>query len=205
MTREKHAISDAAVREKTGKSRDAWFRLLDDAGAADLPHPDIVKRLRGELGLRNHWWAQTICVEYERARGRRVVGQTADAGFQVGVQRRFDLTPKQAWDLITKPAGRKAWLGEVPRMRFEPGRPYETREGTTGEIRTMKEGEHLRLTWRPKGFAAPTTLQVRVVPQGERTAITFHHEKLPDAEARERMRGHWTAVLDRLEALVAKK
>jgi hypothetical protein len=42
-------------------------------------------------------------------------------------------------------------------------------------------------------------LRVSRAPSGK-TTVGAHLEKLPDAEVREEMRGHWRAALDRLLA-----
>jgi uncharacterized protein YndB with AHSA1/START domain len=79
-------------------------------------------------------------VAYEKARGRRVGGQTADAGFQIGVSRTFAVTPDEAWRFMTSPQGMRLWLGHVQSLELAPGTGYRTAQGTTGEIRTKASG-----------------------------------------------------------------
>lgn len=84
----------------------------------------------------------------------------------------------------------------------EHGTEYALADGTTGEVRVVREGSHVRLTWRPPEWEAPSTLQVRAQESGSgRGTIGFHHEGLPDQESRAAMRAHWRGVLDRLGAL----
>ena len=78
---------------------------------------------------------------------------------------------------------------------------YKTAEGTRGEIRSFTPGKHVRLTWQPPHFPIPSTLQVSLIPSGAKTALRFHQEKLPSAEAREQMRAHWRDVLQKLAEL----
>ena len=59
----------------------------------------------------------------------------------------------------------------------------------------------MRLTWQPPHFSTPSTLQVSLIPSGNKTALRFHQEKLPSAEAREQMRAHWRDVLQKLAEL----
>ena len=70
--------SDAAVRGATGHDYDAWFALLDAWGASGRTHGEIAAWLIGERGT-DTWWAQTITVQYERARGLRPPGAAATA------------------------------------------------------------------------------------------------------------------------------
>ena len=75
-------IGDVTVRERTGKSWEEWFALLDEAGAAERPHAEIARSLADEHGL-SGWWAQSITVEYEQSRGRREKHERP-GGYEVG-------------------------------------------------------------------------------------------------------------------------
>jgi len=63
-------ISDETVIAKTGKSTDEWHAILDDWAAPSKGHPAIARYLEHEHGL-SGWWAQTVTVRYEYARGLR--------------------------------------------------------------------------------------------------------------------------------------
>ena len=195
-------ISSAAVREATGRGWAEWLEALDGAGAAEWDHKRIVAYLeRQHPEVASGWWRQSITVGYEQARGKRVLGQTA-AGFQVGVQRSVAATVTEAWDLITSRP--ELWLGEGASLAFEQGEHYEVpagggAAGARGEVRVVKPGDRLRMTWQPEGWPAPATLQLTLShsPSGK-TAIHAHLEKLPDGEAREAMRRHWGEALERI-------
>ena len=219
-------IKDAAVKKATGKNWAEWFALLDKAGAKNWPHKQIAQWLRDQYGeymlafrqaqghstvLRNinlggspratvEWWCQGVTVAYEKARGLRVLGETKDSGFEIGVQKTLELSPEEAWKFITSPQGLKIWLGEGVELKFEPGETYATKDGTIGQIRTIHEGERLRLTWQPKNWAKPSTLQIYFMPTGSKTSLRFHQEKLADAKTRAQMKQHWQKVLEKLSS-----
>jgi uncharacterized protein YndB with AHSA1/START domain len=138
------------------------------------------------------------------------VGLTQSAGYEIGARRIMPLTLPAAWDLITSKEGLRAWLGEVrgwtaAQGGVEAGHHYQTRDGAEGEVRVVNPRENLRLTWRPKDWPAPSAIQVRVIPSGRKTVISFHQEHLPGAETREQMRARWQKALDDLEALVTQR
>lgn len=142
-------------------------------------------------------------VAYEQARGKRVVGETATTGFQVGVVRTLPMTAPELWDLLTKQAER--WLGPGAELKLEPGKEYEVpkRRGTPGlrgVLRVVKPGQRLRMTWQPDGWKKPATLQLTLVPKARGAALHVHMEKLPDAKTREAMREHWSKLLVKLAA-----
>lgn len=193
--------SDAAVRSATGRGWDDWFARLDAAGAGALDHKAIVAIVRDVEGLTNGWWQQAVTVAYEKARGlRATVGETADAGFQVGVQRTVAMSSDEAWAWLTTGAGRDAWLGRTEALPLEPGARYRCEDGTTGEVRRVEPGRRVRLTWQPPGWSSASTVQITITPKDDRCTVGFHQERLPDGDAREAMKARWRAVLAELAA-----
>jgi uncharacterized protein YndB with AHSA1/START domain len=198
-------ISSDSVREATGRGWAEWLEALDAAGAADWSHRRIVAHLEREHPeVGSGWWRQSITVGYEQARGKRAVGETADAGFQVGVQRTVAATAAEAWKLITcRP---ELWLGEGASVTFDVGERYAVpagrgAPGASGEVRVVRPAERLRMTWQPEGWPAPATLQLTLAETGPgRTAIHVHLEKLSDAGARDAMRARWREALERVAA-----
>jgi hypothetical protein len=83
MTR---AIDIVSVERGTGKPWRHWLAFLEKAGARDLPHGTIARRVREDGGV-SDWWAQSIAVAYEQHIGRRVPGQQHDGSFQASVSK----------------------------------------------------------------------------------------------------------------------
>ncbi|WP_274361434.1 SRPBCC family protein [Paenibacillus thermotolerans] len=127
------------------------------------------------------------------------VGLTASAGYQIGVRRTLPITKEQAWDYLTSPEGLQSWLGDAPGISFAAGERYRTAEGTTGEMRVVKPYEQIRMKCRFAQWEKESTLQIRIIPAGERkTTVSFHQENLADGIVREEMKRRWELVLDRL-------
>lgn len=133
---------------------------------------------------------------------KKAIGQTKSAGFEIGVRRTFEVPVMRAWEAIISEKGVKLWLGEVPGMKWEKGETYKTKDGTEGEIRVINHGSHLRITWWPQNWEKASTIQIRVIPNGEKTTISFHQENLAGADDREEMRQRWEYVLDELEKIL---
>ena len=112
----------------------------------------------------------------------RPVGLTRDAGFQIGVQRTAPRDLEDTWRHLVG-AGVETWLGAGARLEPEPGTPYVTADGTTGEVRSFRERDRVRLTWQPPGRESPTIVQVALTPRRSGTALRFHQERLADPEA----------------------
>ena len=204
MRPDPHSPSDERVLAATGRTWADWFALLDASGAAESDHKGIVTLVR-EAGGANAWWQQTVTVGYEKARGlRSVVGETADAGFQVGVRRTVAVPADVAWAQLVEGPARDRWLGTTRHLPLMKGAAYRCEDGTSGEVRSVDPGRRLRLTVRRPGDETETTLQLTIEAKDDRSVVALHHERLPDEEARAAMKAHWTSVLEALRAAFAR-
>lgn len=196
--------SDEAVRTATGRTWDEWVQVLDARGAAGLSHRQIAALLEESGEIESGWWVQTVTVGYEKRKGMCVTGETADTGFQIGLQRTLPLAPDEAWRLLMSAEGVRAWLCGDPKVRWEKGARYTLQDGSTGEVRVFNAGSHLRMTWQPEGWARASTIQVRVAPaSGGRSVLSFHQEHLPGPAERETRRAFFAAAADALQRQIA--
>lgn len=163
------SVSDAKVKEKTGRGWAAWVEELDRAGAGSLTHKQIAVLLQERYGL-DDWWAQTVTVGYEQAKGRRAERQKAD-GFAAGASRTVAMPIEQvhaAWA-----AG--AWLKRVPGAEITKATPPKSiriklADGTRAAV---------YLTAKPGG----------------KTVVQVEHEKLASAADVEPARALWREVI----------
>ena len=127
----------------------------------------------------------------------RPTGLTKGVGWEIGVSRTVAFPLVDVWDFLTSPEGSAVWLGVGVQRLDEPGLDYHTSEGTSGEIRSFRPLDRVRLTWQPPGWAHESTVQFTVTAAAAgRTMLRFHQERLADAAEREQQRAHWRAVLD---------
>jgi uncharacterized protein YndB with AHSA1/START domain len=174
-------MSDAAIRERTGRGWEEWFDVLDEWGAADRPHREIARWLAGRLdGASPGWNAQAITVGYERARGGRAVGQRDD-GFAVSVTRTVAGPVELVFDAFVDERARRRWLPEAELRPRTATRPKSARFDWGGDQSRV----HVSFTAK----------------EGGRSAVALSHERLADAAAAARMKAYWR---ERLEALKAQ-
>lgn len=172
-------FSDEAVRARTGRTWDEWFAVLDAAGSARLPHKRIASYLVEQHQV-DGWWAQSVTVGYERARGLRQVHQTP-RGFEVSASRTFTAPVERLFAAWDEQAQRTAWL-----------------EGDGYTLRKSTQNKGLRITW-----SDGTSVDVRLTSKaGDRSYVAIQHTKLPDADAVPRFRAFWKAQLDRLSTVL---
>jgi len=169
-------MTDEAMRRGSGRMIGEWLEILDAWGATRHKHPEIARWLVAEHGI-GGWWAQSVTVGYERARGMRALHQDP-AGFSVSVSRTIAATAERVSDAFTDASLRARWL---------PGAPIS--------VRTANRGRSARFDWGDP----PSLCGYTLFPKGEaKTQIGFGHEKLPDAGAADRLKTMWR---DRLTAL----
>lgn len=132
----------------------------------------------------------------------RPVGQTKTGSFEIGVRKTFSIPVEQAWELLTSAQGWHIWLGDVVDMVFEPGERYRTVDGIEGEVRVVNPRVNIRLTWKLPEWDTSSTVQVRTIPSGQHTTISFHQEKLAGTAERNVMFARWQRVLQALEDLI---
>jgi hypothetical protein len=172
-------MSDAAVKEKTGKDWAGWFGALDKAGAAKLRHPQIARLLHEKHGVPG-WWSQMVTVEYELARGLRVRHQTA-TGFSVSASKTIATTLSALYAATANAAKRKQWF-------------------PAGELETSSQtrNKYFRGSWNGSarleiGFYAK---------EGGKAQIAIQLNKLAKRSDVDRERAAWKTALVKLQKLL---
>lgn len=175
-------MTDDALRRGSGKRIAEWLEILDAWGAIGHTHAEIARWLAFEHGI-GGWWAQSVTVGYERARGIRARHQVA-AGYSVSVTRTMEVGPDRIKEALTDASLRSAWL---PDALMRP--------------RATTRGGSLRFDWDDP----PSRIVVLLAAKGDgKTQVTLTHEKLPDAYAVERMKPMWRERLGALKELLAE-
>lgn len=174
-------ISTAAVSRATGHGWNYWLRALDKAGAARLPHKEIVQTLYDKLGLRKIWWVQMVTVGYEQARGLRKLNQKAD-GFVATVSRTVGV-PISALFAAWEEGRRGDWLPD------------------TLEVRRATKNKSMRITW-PDGSGVDVSFYDK---GGNKAVVAIEQGKLPNEGAVAAARQLWSSTLDRLKSTLEGK
>ena len=181
MAANRTAISDAAVRAKTGKTWRQWFTLLDKAGAAKLDHKSIVT-LAARKGDAGPWWRQMVTVEYERARGLRAKHETA-TGFSVSISKTIASDVAELYAATADARRRRKW---APAGALK--------------VSSLTEDKYLRASWN-----GTARLEINFYPKpGGKAQITVQVGKLAKKSDVERERAAWKKALVKLESLLGK-
>lgn len=161
--------SGAALEQATGRDWDAWFALLDAWGGSGQSHTRIARWLVEEHSVPG-WWAQTVTVGYEQARGLRVPGQASDGRFRANASKTVNVPVERLFEAFTDPGPRSDWLaGDF-------------------SLRTSTSPKSLRADW----LDGRTRLYVNFLPKGEhKSAAYLEHDRLRDADEVAESKAFW--------------
>jgi hypothetical protein len=170
--------SDEKVGAATGKRWEAWFSILDRWGARERKHGETVAFLMDEHDVPG-WWAQSITMWYERARGIRLKHQQPD-GFTVYASKTISVPAEVLFDAFVNPESREQWLadGTMSRRTSQPHRTarFDWEDGST----------RVSVSFDAKGPA--------------KTIVAVAHERLPDPDEAELAKASWRKRLAELKA-----
>lgn len=174
--------SEDSVSKATGRSLEQWFKLLDDWDASSHTHTEIARWLQAEHGVAG-WWSQNVTVAYERMRGGRAVGQTAD-GFSIGATKTVNVPVEQLFEAVSNDAIREAWL-----------------PGADMTLRTATAPKSARYNWED----GSTRVIAGFASMGEnKSQLSIQHERLPDTDTASEMKVYWRKRVAALKELLEK-
>jgi len=194
------AISDDAVKAKTGKNWAAWLTLLDRWGAKNKDHRTIAAFLKDKRGL-TPWWSQAVTVRYEQERGMRVVGERASGKYELSVQRTIATTVPKAFAAFTEPALVSIWFTTKAKADLRVGGTYQNADGDNGTYILIQPPKRLKFTWDNAKHCPGTRVEVTFSSAGRnRTVVRLQHSKLQSEKDREDMKGGWSWAMDSLKS-----
>jgi len=173
-------MSDDAMQAATGRHPDEWFALLDQAGAKSWTHTEIARYLFEDVQLAG-WWAQSVAIRYEQARGMRLPGQKADGTFAVSATKTVDGTLGRAYSAMLVAFSTELG-GQPASSRADGARPF-------ARWRTADGGRVL-----------VTVEEVRDI----RMRVSAVHEKLVAPELTDPAKQQLQRVLDRIAGETAE-
>lgn len=173
------ACSDERIRERTGRGWEDWFDLLDSWGAESMRHTEIVTRVAEVPGVLA-WDAQAVAMSFERARGKREVGERIGGdGFVATASRTLAAGAEQVFMAFVDPSRRAGWLPDVELSERTSSKPTSARFD-------VGDGTSRLVVWVDAKGPAKSTVGVE-------------HSKLADANERESRSAYWSAALATLK------
>ena len=181
--RSSDTVGDDRVVAATGRTREEWFGLLDRAGAQDWDHGHIARWLGGKHDV-DGWWAQSVTVAYEQARGLREPGQRSDGTFTASATKTVRAPRVEVWPHLAEDDLRRDWLD------------------VELKVRGMTENKSVRLS--AEDGSRVTILLSDLKPGRDGAAkcrVAVEHDGLRDGDELAQTKEFWRAVLSELADL----
>jgi hypothetical protein len=171
-------VSEAKVVASTGRGWQEWFAALDAWEATRRGHTEIARWLREEHAV-DSWYAQSITVGYEQARGLRAPGEHAN-GFAIGATKTMAVPVERLF---------AAFVDEVERKGLLPDAVLR--------LRTATAHRSARFDWED----GETRVNIGFDDLGpDKSRVSVSHERLPDADTAAEMKTWWRGRLVALKS-----
>jgi hypothetical protein len=183
--KERKIITDKLVVEKTGKTLEEWFKLLDKKGAKKLTHAEIFDLVANTEDLKplGQWNQNLLTTTYEWDRGLKERGQKAD-GIEISVSKTVAAPIDLLYQALVDDKLRKRWLAEKNLV-----------------FRKTTENKSARVTWSDRS----TSLSIDFYPKGaDKSQIVVQHMKIADSEKAAELKEFWSAALNDLKTLLER-
>lgn len=192
-------VTDASAREKTGKTLQQWFAHLDGAGGLAQGRRELVNALHSGQEL-DEWWATTVVVEYERARGAKEK-DGKPKGYSICSTKTVAAPLARVFRAFGDAKDLERWLGPKTRVAFEDGGTLENADGDRATFQRIRTDKDLRLTWEHATRAHGSQVEVLFTVKGDKgkTGITLNHTRIQARRDADELPAGWSESLERLK------
>lgn len=188
-------ITDEACREATGKTFGEWFAAIEEKGPA-LGRREIITWIYDLTGRgKDVWWATTIWVEFEAARGIVNKKDGLAEGYNICATKSVKASAEAVYDAFAK-EGLNAFLGSNAAVE---GGAYTDDGGNEGTWARLRTGKDVRITWKTNGVDTPSLVDASFKEAAGKTAITVTHSRIQTRDEADGLRTAWGEALAKLK------
>ena len=194
--------TDAAASEATGKTLKKWFAELDALGGIEKGRRDLTSHLLA--AKLDEWWAVTVAVEYEKARGQ-AEKDGLPKGYSICSTKTIAAPLPDVFAAFGDARTLDRWLGAKTKVSFEDGGKLENADGDAMAFTRIRPNKDLRMTWKRPGLAAGSAVEVLFADKGKgKTGITLNHTRIQSRADADKLRAGWGSAFDSLKSLLEK-
>jgi uncharacterized protein YndB with AHSA1/START domain len=191
-------VDDASARAKTGKTLRQWFAHLDELGGLERGRRELVNQLYSGAKL-DEWWATTLVVEYERARGA-LEKDGKPKGYSICSTKTIAAPLARVFAAFGAAQDLDRWLGARTKVEFEDGGTLQNGDGDRATFQRIRTNKDLRLVWQHEQRAPGSQVEVLFAAKGaDKTGITLNHTRIQSRKDADELRAGWSAAFDELK------
>ncbi len=185
--------------ERTGKTLKQWFEHLDSQGGLERGRRELVNGLYEALG-KDEWWATSIAVEYEKARGQKEK-DGLPKGYSICVTKAVAAPLARVYGAWADAKALDAWLGPRTVLDLTAGGRLENADGDRATFQRVRANKDLRFTWDHARRAPGSQVEVAFADKGQgKVGITLNHTRIQDRRHADELRAGWGAAFEALKS-----
>jgi uncharacterized protein YndB with AHSA1/START domain len=194
-------VTDAAAKKDTGRTLKEWFAFLDANDGLAKGRRNCVMLLYGEMG-KQEWWATTVAVEYERAKGQLKKDGLLE-GYGICSTKTINAPPATVYAAWAEDKSFAKWFAGGLKAKVADSGTYEDSDGNRGKFLRVRENKDLRFSWENPAFSGPSLVDVAFDAKGtDRTLLVLNHSRIQTRAEADGLREAWGQALDRLKQQV---
>lgn len=194
-----HPVTAAAARTATGKTLDEWYSALDARGGTKIGRRAANEYLFRECGV-DAWWATTISVEYEAARGL-LEKDKRPKGYSICSTKTISAPLAEVYQAWVSNAKLSQWFGKSSEANVADGGSYANGDGDQGVYKRVRPNKDLRFTWENPAHSA-SIVDVVFQEKGAKTGVMVTHDRIQTRAEADGLRRGWGEALDRLKHML---
>lgn len=190
--------TDTACKEATRKTLAQWFTHLDGLGGPAKGRRELMQALLSVEKL-DEWWATTLVVEYERARGVHEK-DGKPKGYSLCSTKTIAAPLERVFAAFGAAEDLDRWLGPKTKVLFQDGGTLVNGDGDRATFTRIRAQKDLRLTWEHATRAPGSQVEVLFADKGKgKTGLTLNHTRIQARRDADELRAGWSAAFDALK------
>ena len=195
-----HPLTDAEMRERSGRTWDEWFAIMDDFGGPAKGRRALGLLLYDTHGVKDPWLSSTLLVEYEAARGV-LEKDGRPKGYMICSTKTVAAPPAEAFRAWSDAAAWPGWFADGAEVDFAEGGRFSAPDGVRGEIRKIRPDKAIKLLWDEPDGAPATPVEVTFQPKGaDKCIVMVAHDRIQTRRDADDLRDSWGRRLDALKS-----
>ena len=197
-------IKDETIVEKTGKTLDEWYVLIDVFDGKTKGYKAIVDFLNKQQTL-TLWWSQNIAIAYEYMKGIRVANQN-QKGFSFSIRRSISLPLEKAYFHFTNDYHLGEWLSPYLDIELKVGGRFNFDDLAEVTFVKISPNKLLRLELKTLIDGVVSKLDIEFLDKGKaKTTIKMLHSQLRSQNEVDEYKVYWDSILNVFKNYVGSK
>jgi uncharacterized protein YndB with AHSA1/START domain len=195
------SVDDTSCLAATGRTLQDWFTELDRTPGLAAGRRNLVQHVYDHTG-KDEWWATTIAVEFEKARGQ-VEKDGQPKGYAICVTKSIAAPLPRVFAAFGAAADLDRWLGNGTQVAFAPGGTLRNADGDCLEFTRIRTDKDLRAVWRSASLAPGSQVEVLFADKGSsKTGLTLNHTRILLRRDADLLRAGWGEAFTNLKNLL---